>query len=190
MNVWFRLAALPLLLVTASCSIDAPVDPAAVTQYNLEAGKLDQLARYKLGIPNLDVGVALKTIGLEGGTIALAGFEVVVPPGAVSAATVFTIRIPLDESTGEFVRAHFGPHGTFNQAVTIRLPWKGTTAEDSPNARVLWWSESGWVPLTTQITGDGRLEAQTTHFSEYGTEDSNNKGVILGNRPCGRSCAK
>jgi hypothetical protein len=192
MKLLFRLATLPLLLISASCSTDAPVDPAAVPQYTFEAGKLEQLAQYQLGIPQVTVGLAQKSIGLQGGTISLAGFEVEVPPGAVSVPTLFTIRIPLDSYSAKFVRADFGPHQEFEVPVTIRLPLNGTTAENHTRARVLWWNGTDWVPFPTTLTADGRIETTTMHFSEYGTEadSTNGKGVILGNRPCGRSCGK
>jgi hypothetical protein len=61
--------------------------------------------------------------------------------------------------------------------VTVRLPLKGTTAEGS-SARVLWWSGTEWVAYPTVTTADGRIETQTSHFSEYGTEEPS-KGIIL-----------
>jgi hypothetical protein len=169
---------LPLLLAVASCEDDAPVEPMARPQFNFEAGKLERLAQYQSGPLQITIGLALKTIGPEGGTISLAGFEVVVPPGAVTKATRFSIRLPIDPHNSQFVRAQFGPHDEFAVPVTIRLPLKGTTSEDS-GARVLWWNGVDWEPFTTVLTADGRIEATTSHFSEYGTEETSYKGIIL-----------
>ena len=191
MKLLLRLFAVPLLFASASCGDHAAVDPAAGTpQYATTTAKLDQLARYQNGPLPITIGLALKTIGAEGGTIALAGFEVVVPPGAVTKPTRFSIRLPIDPQNSEFVRAQFGPHMTFKVPVTLRLPLKGTTAEYDTGARVLWWNGLEWIPFKTTPTADGRIETQTTHFSEYGTEGPVARGIILGNRPCERSCTK
>ena len=99
------------------------------------------------------------------------------PPGAVSKATLFSIRLPVDPYASEFVRAQFGPHQQFAAPITIRLPLKGTTAESTP-AHVLWWDGTTWVQFPTASTPDGRIETQTWHFSEFGTEGPS-KGVIL-----------
>lgn len=175
----FYLLFLPLLLAVTSCADDAPVEPLARPQFSLESAKLDKLARYQNGPLQITIGLALKTIGPEGGSISLAGFEVIVPPGAVSKATRFSIRLPIDPHASEFVRAEFGPHQEFAVPVTIRLPLKGTTSEDYTGARVLWWDGLDWIPFETTPTADGRIEAQTSHFSEYGTEDAGYKGLIL-----------
>lgn len=191
MKLLLRLLAVPLLFASASCGDNASVDPAAAEpQYSTTTAKLDQLARYQSGPLQITIGLALKTIGAEGGRIALAGFEVIVPPGAVTGPTRFSIRLPIDPHNSEFVRAQFGPHMTFNVPVTLRLPLKGTTAEDNTSARVLWWNGLEWIPFATTLTADGRIETKTSHFSEYGTEGSTQRGIILGNRPCARSCTK
>jgi hypothetical protein len=169
---------LPLLLAVASCVDDAPVEPQARPQFSFESNKLDRLAQYQAGPLQITIGLALKTIGPEGGSISLAGFEVIVPPGAVTKPTRFSIRLPIDPQNSQFVRAQFGPHQDFAVPVTIRLPLKGTTSEDS-GARVLWWNGTDWEPFETTVTADGRIETKTSHFSEYGTEDTGYKGIIL-----------
>ena len=187
MKLLLRLIAVPLLFVSASCGDNAPVELAAAPQHSVTPAKLDQLARYQDGPLQITIGLALKTIGEQGGTISLAGFEVVVPPGAVTKPTRFSIRLPIDPQNSEFVRAQFGPHMTFAVPVTLRLPLNGTTAEGDTSARVLWWNGLDWVPFPTQPTADGRIETKTSHFSEYGTEGPVARGIILGNRPIARS---
>ena len=98
--------------------------------------------------------------------------------------------MPVEPQSPEYVRAHFGPSREFLVPVTIRLPFKGTTAEADGAPRILWWNETEWVPFETRLTEDGRVETQTSHFSEYGLEQLVSKGIILGNRPCGSACAK
>jgi hypothetical protein len=173
-----RLLFLPLLLAVSSCADQTPAEPLARPQFNFEAGKLERLAQYQSGALQVTIGLALKTIGPQGGTISLAGFEVVVPPGAVDKYTRFSIRLPIDPHNSQFVRAEFGPHQDFAVPVTIRLPLRGTTSEDT-NARVMWWNGTDWEPFETTLTGDGRIEAKTSHFSEYGTEGPDYKGLIL-----------
>jgi hypothetical protein len=180
MKLSFRILFLPLVLAASSCAQDAPVEPSAPPQFSLEAGKLEQLARYQTGPLQITIGLALKTIGPEGGSISLGGFEVIVPPGAVDKATRFSIRLPVDPQASEFVRAQFGPHQEFAVPLTIRLPLRGTTSEEYTGARVLWWNGVEWVPFETTLTADGRIEAKTSHFSEYGTEGPEmSKGLIL-----------
>jgi hypothetical protein len=173
-----RILFLPLLLAVASCIDNEPIEPTARPQFTFESAKLDRLARYQNGGPSITIGLSLKTIGPEGGTISLAGFEVVVPPGAVTKATRFSIRLPVDPQSSAFVRAEFGPHQTFAVPVTIRLPLRGTTSEGA-EPRVLWWNGTDWEAFPTVPTADGRIETTTTHFSEYGTEDTGYKGIIL-----------
>jgi hypothetical protein len=98
----------------------------------------------------------------------------------VSKATRFSIRLPVDPHQASHAFAEFGPHNTaFALPVTVRTPLRGTTAEGSL-ARVLWWDGSGWVGLPTLVTVDGRLETQTTHFSTYGTEETQRGITVAG----------
>ncbi len=172
-----KLLALLLGLAVLGCGDHSPAEPAAARQFAFEADKLSELARYRSGPLQITIGLALKSIGPQGGSIALGGFEAIVPPGAVDKMTVFSIRLPVDPRDSEFVRAQFGPHQEFAVPVTIRLPLRGTTAENTA-AHVLWWDGLNWIPYPTTTTADGRIETQTEHFSEFGTEDPS-KGIIL-----------
>lgn len=170
-----------LAVVAASCADDAGVAPAGSPQFASTDAKLARLAQYQNGPLRITVALAAKTIGPAGGSISILGFEAVVPPGAVSKNTRFTIRVPVDPHNSEYVRAEFGPHGQrFAVPITLRLPLKGTTAEGSSTVRILWWDGLQWVPFDSQLTADGRIETLTNHFSEYGTEDPGMKGIILG----------
>jgi len=124
--------------------------------------------------------VATALIGPLGGSVRLGDFEIVVPPGAVAGTTVFRIKTPADPNGAEYSYAEFDPSGTFLLPVTIRLPLANTEPEPGAtdaDASVVWWTGTEWVPLSTRITADGRIEAETSHFSVYGT--SRLKGVTI-----------
>lgn len=174
-----RVAALALTLLSAACS-DAPLAPHVRPQSSTEAAatKASALARYKNGPPQSADRYVTKLIGPSGGTISLAGFEVVVPPGAISKWMYFTISLPIDSS--DYVWASFGPHGMqFNAPVTLKLPYSGTTSEGSTNAHVMWFDGTMWVELPSTFSADGRIQTQTMHFSDYGTEETTDpsKGI-------------
>lgn len=176
----FTLALVPLLLLLGSCGDRTPIEPTPQLQFTASAEKLGQLARYSTGAPTLTIAFAKKFIGPQGGQLSLGDFEVIVPAGAVDKWTLFTIKLPVDLTTSEYVRAEFLPHQDFAVPVTIRLPLKGTTAEEDGDTHILWWNGSNWDAFPSVKTSDGRLETQTWHFSEYGTEDTDpSKGIIL-----------
>ncbi len=180
MRSLFRFTLLALSLLVMSCGEHAPLEPAQERRFSATADKFDELARYRNGSLQLTIAFGMRFIGPQGGRLSVAGFEVIVPPGAVSKYTLFSIRLPVELTTSEFVRAEFGPHQQFDAPVTIRLPLNGTTAEDT-SARILWWNGYEWEPFATTQTDDGRIETQTMHFSEFGTEEPTDpsKGIIL-----------
>lgn len=174
--------ALPLLL--AACG-EVAVAPQTARQLSAAASDLSRLAQYQNGPPQIVIGFALKSIGPAGGTISLAGFEVNVPPGAVSKMTNFTIRLPVDPKMASYVWAEFGPHGmNFGAPVTLKVPYKGTTSEGVLTTHVMWYDAAQWVPLPTTFTADGRIQTLTSHFSEYGTEENQpSRGITLSGKP-------
>lgn len=181
MKLFLRLLMVALVGIGAGCSDDVATAPTDKPQFTSNDEKLQRLARYHAGPMQITIAFAAKTIGPAGGSISILGFEAVVPPGAVSKNTRFTIRLPIDPNDSEFVRAEFGPHGqTFDVPITLRLPLKGTTSDWNTGARVMWWNGTSWIPFETVPTNDGRIEARTNHFSEYGTEGDTQKGIILG----------
>ena len=161
-----------LSLTLFACS-DVPDAPRLQPQHSASSGKnVDGIARYNNGPPQITIGFAMKSIGPEGGSISLLGFQVDVPRGAVSKPTNFTIRLPVDPQLSNYVWAEFGPHGMkFNAPVTLTVPYLGTSAENNPDAHVMWFNGTIWTQLPTTFTTDGRIQTQTNHFSDYGTED-------------------
>ncbi|MGQ0813998.1 MAG: hypothetical protein ACT4O1_05985 [Gemmatimonadota bacterium] len=181
MNRFTRVAAVVLTLFSAACS-DEPVTPHATGRQfsTAQGGDLSKVARYTSGAPDVLFGFASKSIGPAGGSIRLLDFEVIVPAKAVAKATNFTIRLPADPFGAEYAYAEFGPHGLrFATPVTIRLPYQGTTSEGG-TPHVMWNNSGQWVAFPTSATEDGRIQAQTNHFSEYGTEETDpSRGITL-----------
>ena len=132
---------------------------------------VDRVATYRDGPPSVTIAWAMAWIGPQGGSVRLLDFEVIVPPDAVSRVTRFSIRLPIDPGASTHAMAEFGPHNIqFARPVTLRLPYRGTSAENAASS-VLWWNSSSWVRYPTIVLPDGRLETTTTHFSVYGTEE-------------------
>lgn len=190
MNRFTRVAVAALLFGSVVSCGDGPVTPDQAQLrpqlITAEGGDLTELARYSNGLPPILFGYALRLIGPAGGTVSLVGFEVTVPPGAVSKPTLFTIKLPADPTRSEYVWAEFGPHGiTFSLPVTIKLPYRGTTSEGSTSPVHVMWNNNGvWVPFETSVTADGRIQTKTTHFSEYGTEETQpSRGITLAGKP-------
>ncbi|HUQ02952.1 MAG TPA: hypothetical protein VM261_10675 [Kofleriaceae bacterium] len=105
-------------------------------------------------------------IGAAGGELSLGELTLEIPPGALAADVPITIEISGDTPThGEPVASalyELGPAGTtFAIPVTLSLPY----AEGSDRVAIWWSNETGeLVPLITTVD-DGRLSAQSMHFS-------------------------
>lgn len=181
------LTALALALMLGACAdtqtaVEPDVTPRFSESVDSRPNEAAQVAKYSGAAPQS--GFAMRMIGPRGGSLSLGEFEIVVPPGAVEAPTAFSIYLPLlVPGAADLVMAEFGPHGrTFRVPVTIRAPHRGTTAETDVGSRILWWTGSSWMPYPTRLLEDGRLETTTTHFSEWGTEES--RGITTaGGRP-------
>lgn len=168
------------LFASACGDAEAPssIEP---PQFSVGSADMQQIARYEAGAPQITIAWAMAWIGPAGGSVRLLDFEIVVPPGAVSSVTRFGIRLPVDPQQSEHAVAEFLPHNVrFREPVTLRLPYHGTTAQDSGTPHVVWWSGSAWEQFTTRVLEDGRIETQTSHFSLYGTEEPSRGITPLG----------
>ena len=115
-------------------------------------------------------------IGPEGGSLRLGDFEIIVPAGAVSTPTRFSIALPAGGKAADHALAEFLPHNrTFALPLTIRLP--RATTESAPGVPVTWWQKSTktWIDQQTVEVGDGRIETSVDHFSYYATR----RGVTI-----------
>ncbi|HUP89393.1 MAG TPA: hypothetical protein VM100_08585 [Longimicrobiales bacterium] len=163
--------ALILALVVTACGDISDAPELRPQRFVARLGETPPIAKYRSGAPQLIIAFAIAQIGPAGGKFSFAGFDVSVPAGAVSKRTTFSIRLPIDPSLSQYVYAEFGPHGVkFDQPITLTLPYKGTTTEGEPS-HVVWYDGQKWVELPSLITADGRIQTQTNHFSEYGTEE-------------------
>jgi hypothetical protein len=127
------------VLSTALACADAPsapasAEPAATPRLELvSTGVTATVLGRTLPLPYAHKAVAI--IGSAGGTFSLpsAGLTVVVPPGAVSAPTTFTVSAP----AGTGVWYEFGPHGArFAVPLTIRQDLRGTNVLALLNPRL------------------------------------------------------
>jgi hypothetical protein len=135
---------------------------------DLPVGALGSFA----GSPPVTPELVNETIGPEGGSIRLGDFEIVVPPGAVEAKTLFMIRRPVDARSRQRVVAEFRPHHVrFEEPVTVRFPYRGTDLEGNDRTAVVVWSrrERDWLRFPSEVVEDGaRLEARVPHLSFWG----------------------
>jgi hypothetical protein len=179
MNRLALVGAVVLAVHVTACS-DVPVAPQSVPRFSATTdGKVTKLAKYEKSRRPIQT-FAMQTIGPAGGTVSLGSFEIVVPAGALSQPTSLTIALPSDAKLAGYVVAEFGPHGIkFDLPVTIKLPFAGTTADSNLKMHVLWYDGSQWTPLPSSVTTDGRIQADTDHFSEYGTEEDPSRGITL-----------
>ena len=189
MSVKFRnalLAAAAIMVsLTAGCTdADTPVAartaPAALaarnsaertaTNLTTPSSSVDVLARFRQK-PQITIAWAKAWIGPAGGRVDFVGFTIIVPAGAVTKTTMFTIRLPVDPDGSEHVVAEFGPHNTnFAKPLTIGFPYRGTTVEGDPGAAVVWWNGDAWQNMGGAVSRDGaQILTTTTHFSEFGT---------------------
>lgn len=161
-------AARPGAQAPTATKIDGTTTTASVTP-----GDLNPIATFRTK-PSVTIAWAKAWIGPEGGRLDFAGFAIEVPPGAVDAVTMFTLKLPVDPNDAH-VYAEFGPHNrTFAKPIRIELPYRNTSAEGSPST-VLWFDDAidQWVNVGGTLTPDGsRITTQVPHFSQYGTANS------------------
>lgn len=112
------------------------------------------------------------TFGAQGGTLRSADgrLEVVVPAGAVTTDTAFTVTPLGDVAPGAVGSWRLGPEGTtFTEPVTLRFhPTEADLAGSVVDALELATQdqERHWQSLGATVEGDG-IRATTTHFSDF-----------------------
>jgi hypothetical protein len=186
-NLLLTVAATAAALTVGCTQADTPLSPRApagrVTSTAADATApstaLDVLATFRTK-PQIVIAWAKAWIGPAGGRLDFVGFTLIVPPGAVSKTTMFTIRLPVDPKGSEHVIAEFGPHNTtFARPLTIGFPYRGTSIEGEAGPTVVWWN-NGWVHMGGTVSADGaQLFTQTTHFSDYGTTTESRGGTLI-----------
>lgn len=183
---WTAGFALVFALVTTSCdqapTAPEPVaDPQAGLISNLLGGLGGSSSAFELvsdplsiTLPNL---VAAKLIGPAGGSISLNGHSIVVPSGAVSLPTLFTMvaltegHIAVDLSAVAWLLGRLidvGERG-FSKQVTLTLSYANATGITDPSKlRIVHvnGSQSEVLP-TTVDTVNKTATAKLDHFSRY-----------------------
>ncbi len=125
------------------------------------------IAKFRETPPAVDPRDQFANIGPEGGNLSVGEFEIIVPPRAVRRTVRFHLIRPADPAQKARAVAEFGPRGEFREPVTIILPGASTIGYGTPT--IVWWNGRQWVPLRTKQLPDGRIQAETKHFSIYGT---------------------
>lgn len=171
-------------LVTAACSTDGITAPAvqanhpdlAVSSAAINTA-VEQTVRVGKRLGTLqNATTARATIGAEGGRVRLPelGFELVVPPGAVSSATQFSVTaLP-----GATLSYEFEPHGaTFSVPLLFRQDGRFTAVGWGQRVGGAYFTHASKVDLTTkkaqvaeQIPGSWNgfwIEFRIKHFSGY-----------------------
>lgn len=179
----FLTGVVPMLALVAACGeagsplsgaeLAVPVESRVADQTALRVVNVERVAEYRVRHTRPENLWAKAWIGPAGGTVEYYGFRLIVPAGAVSKTTMFSISLPKDGT--ERALAEFGPHNvTFAAPITIELPYVGTTAEGFA-ARTLWFDEGAnqWVNVGGVLTADGqRVKTAVSHFSTYGTAET------------------
>ncbi len=109
------------------------------------------------------------TIGPEGGTLAMPGVKLEVPPGALGAAQSLSIRVDdegsLPAALGPSSKVYaFEPEGiAFAAGVTVEIAFEGSAA-----GKAIFWSKAsgpGFDRLGGTATSQGTFRATVDHFS-------------------------
>ena len=142
-------------------------------------------------------------VGAAGGTLSTpGGARVVVPAGAVSRDTTFTIAATTDSPvpTGAATAAgpvyRFGPSGTtFNVPVTVTVPINPDALParlDPAQDLVIVAAPDGttdYTPLGQAETSGARASARTTHFTNFASAFGRCGGLCISSRPDTCTCS-
>jgi len=183
---WSAKLAIVVALATTSCdrgpvAPEIPADPQAGLIGNLLNGLTGSSSPFQLVTDPLSLTLgnlaATKIIGPAGGSISLNGHSIVVPAGAVSLPTLFTMtaitdgHITVDLSAVAWLLGRLidvGERG-FSKQVTLTLSYANNTSITDPSRLVivhLNGSRSEVLP-TTVDTVNKTASAKLNHFSKY-----------------------
>ncbi|HEX6259790.1 MAG TPA: hypothetical protein VFZ51_03985, partial [Woeseiaceae bacterium] len=175
-----RLApALLVLLAITSCSDQSPVEPVAdvvslQAAYNSDFTWIEERSPFDLG------GLSISgIIGLTGGVLRLGGHTLVVPPGAVTVPTLFTISLPLDPYVNVDLTAtvqtllggllNVGGRG-FEKPVALGLTYKrATNVTDPSKLFIAYVPRYGAAEKLPSVVDQANkvVWAALPHFSKY-----------------------
>jgi hypothetical protein len=154
-------------LTLANCSANDPMSVPA-TPYSLSRVS----ARHDLvACPGGDDGATARaTIGPAGGRLALGGFVMDVPAGAVLDTTTFVMRVPESKVLKVKIRARDAQHYLFAKPVTITLDY--SRCGSLPSDPTAWYVDEGNDGMLEQMPGLNNPSAksytlETGHLSGY-----------------------
>jgi hypothetical protein len=156
-----------IVIALSNCSADSPTSASSARTFSLaRVGQRQEL----LACPGGDNDVARATIGPEGGRLAIGGFVMDVPQGALLDTTTFVMKVPVAEVLEVRIRARGEKHFTFEKAVTITLDYSRCPVV--PADPTAWYIEERSNAKLEQMPGFNDPAAQsftlqTGHLSGY-----------------------
>ncbi len=177
------LFALPVLLaglLLSSCerpATESPTTPSAVATHSSSLSSYTRIeGRIPADIPDLQ---ASKLIGVEGGSVSLAGHTITVPAGAVGQPTLFTLTL----ATNGYVEVDLSATVTdllgntidtgsqgFKLPVTLSLTyaWASNVSDPSRLLILRLLDKDKVEPLKSTVDPTGKtVTVQLDHFSKY-----------------------
>jgi hypothetical protein len=157
-----------IAITLANCSASAPTSAAPARTFSLSrVGAQHDLVSCPGGDDNT---TARATIGPDGGTIALGGFSMVVPAGALLDTTTFVMKVPESKVLKVRIRARGQQHFVFETPVTITLDY--SRCQNSPSDPTGWNVDEVTNAELEQMPGlnDSTAQSftlQTGHLSGY-----------------------
>jgi hypothetical protein len=157
-----------MVLLLANCSADAPTSAASAPSFSLSrVGARHDLLACAGGDDNASVR---KTLGPKGGRIALDGFVMDVPKGALLDTTTFVMKVPESRVLKVKIRARGEQHFTFEKPVTITLDY--SRCRNVPSDPTAWYVDEITDGELEQMPGVNNAHAetftlQTGHLSGY-----------------------
>lgn len=133
--------------------------------------------------PEDPTGEVSSLVGVEGGTLSVAGVELHIPPGALQEPTELTLTVTLDGIEGHeslTPMVTIGPDGLeLAEAAELLLPSLRGEEATGTDPVVLWSADDSpeFMPIPTERLADGSLRVFTRHFSRY-------LGVVPGYAAC------
>ena len=157
-----------IAITLANCSASAPTSAAPAQTFSLSrVGAQHDLVSCPGGDNNV---TARATIGPDGGTIALGGFAMDVPAGALLDTTTFVMKVPESKVLKVRIRARGQQHFVFEKPVTITLDY--SRCQNSPADPTGWYVDEITNAELEQMPGlnDSTAQSftlQTGHLSGY-----------------------
>ena len=176
-RVVLRALAAMAIVLTVNCGRDggfhSPLEPQFAT---VKAGG-KTYTRIEESAPAADLSLS-QVIGIDGGSVSLAGHRITVPAGAVSVPTIFTltlanngyVEVELTAVVSTLLGVVDVGEDGFNKPVSLALTYaRGTNVTDPARLKIIRLKSNGKheiLPSTVQ-SGPLTVTAELDHFSRY-----------------------